>query len=97
MPALQSIFVKAYWSLVGLGVVWAVFILSLCVPWVQRQYVRCVFLGLCIGGIGDEVDADDDVFDRALYAHKFHTGFWHNVSNPEEFGFASKCSFFTMM
>lgn len=25
---------------------------------------------------------------HALYAHKFHTGFWHNVSNPEEFGFA---------
>ncbi|EUC38779.1 hypothetical protein COCVIDRAFT_87147 [Bipolaris victoriae FI3] len=25
---------------------------------------------------------------HALYAHKFHTGFWNNVSNPEEFGFA---------
>ncbi|KAJ5063986.1 hypothetical protein J3E74DRAFT_205495 [Bipolaris maydis] len=25
---------------------------------------------------------------HALYAHKFHTGFWSNVSNPEEFGFA---------
>lgn len=28
--------------------------------------------------------------DSALYAHKLHTGFWSNVSNPEEFGFASK-------
>jgi len=26
----------------------------------------------------------------ALYAHKFNTNFWHNVSNPEEFGFASQ-------
>ncbi|KAF2021776.1 alpha/beta-hydrolase [Aaosphaeria arxii CBS 175.79] len=25
---------------------------------------------------------------HALYAHKLHTGFWNNVSNPEEFGFA---------
>ncbi|EMD65513.1 hypothetical protein COCSADRAFT_159156 [Bipolaris sorokiniana ND90Pr] len=25
---------------------------------------------------------------HALYAHKLHTGFWSNVSNPEEFGFA---------
>ncbi|KAI4652738.1 uncharacterized protein J4E78_007565 [Alternaria triticimaculans] len=25
---------------------------------------------------------------HALYAHKFHTGFYHNVTNPEEFGFA---------
>ncbi|PZD46735.1 hypothetical protein A1F97_00510 [Pyrenophora tritici-repentis] len=24
----------------------------------------------------------------ALYAHKFNTNFWHNVTNPEEFGFA---------
>ncbi|KAH7127024.1 Alpha/Beta hydrolase protein [Dendryphion nanum] len=23
-----------------------------------------------------------------LYSHKLHTAFWHNVSNPEEFGFA---------
>jgi len=36
---------------------------------------------------GRERRADDD---SALYAHKFHTGFWNNVSNPEEFGFASK-------
>ncbi|KAF2105300.1 Alpha/Beta hydrolase protein [Lophiotrema nucula] len=25
---------------------------------------------------------------HALYAHTIHSGFWHNVSNPEEFGFA---------
>ncbi|KAF2254599.1 alpha/beta-hydrolase [Trematosphaeria pertusa] len=25
---------------------------------------------------------------HALYMHKIHSGFWHNVSNPEEFGFA---------
>ncbi|KAF2271177.1 hypothetical protein CC78DRAFT_563710 [Lojkania enalia] len=25
---------------------------------------------------------------HALYAHKVHSGFWHNVSNPEQFGFA---------
>ena len=25
----------------------------------------------------------------ALYAHKLNTNLWHNVSNPEEFGFAS--------
>ncbi|KAF2003830.1 alpha/beta-hydrolase [Amniculicola lignicola CBS 123094] len=25
---------------------------------------------------------------HALYAHKINTGFWYNVSNPEQFGFA---------
>ncbi|KAF2659246.1 alpha/beta-hydrolase [Lophiostoma macrostomum CBS 122681] len=25
---------------------------------------------------------------HALYAHKIHTAFWNNISNPEEFGFA---------
>ncbi|KAJ4374062.1 hypothetical protein N0V83_002801 [Neocucurbitaria cava] len=25
---------------------------------------------------------------HSLYAHKINTNFWHNVSNPEEFGFA---------
>ncbi|PVH97853.1 hypothetical protein DM02DRAFT_643959 [Periconia macrospinosa] len=25
---------------------------------------------------------------HALYMHKIHSGFWHNISNPEEFGFA---------
>ncbi|KAF2643278.1 alpha/beta-hydrolase [Massarina eburnea CBS 473.64] len=25
---------------------------------------------------------------HALYMHKVHTGLWHNVTNPEEFGFA---------
>jgi hypothetical protein len=31
----------------------------------------------------------------ALYAHKISTNYWHNVTNPEEFGFASKyLSFF---
>ncbi|KAF2709709.1 hypothetical protein K504DRAFT_280846 [Pleomassaria siparia CBS 279.74] len=25
---------------------------------------------------------------HALYSHKLHYGFWHNVSNPESFGFA---------
>lgn len=39
MPALQPIFWKAYWVLAGVGIAWAVFIASLCVPWVQRQYV----------------------------------------------------------
>jgi hypothetical protein len=29
----------------------------------------------------------------ALYAHKFHTGILHNVTNPEEFGFASRYTF----
>ncbi|KAF1941561.1 hypothetical protein EJ02DRAFT_434719 [Clathrospora elynae] len=61
MPALQSIFVKAYWVLAGVGILWATFIGLLVVPTVQRH---------------------------ALYAHKFQTGFLHNVSNPEEFGFA---------
>lgn len=27
---------------------------------------------------------------RALYAHKFQTSYFHNVSVPEEFGFASE-------
>jgi hypothetical protein len=30
------------------------------------------------------------VGSSAMYMHKVHTGFWHNASNPEEFGFASK-------
>ncbi|KAF1934251.1 uncharacterized protein M421DRAFT_116750 [Didymella exigua CBS 183.55] len=61
MPALKPIFVKAYWSLAGLGMLWAAFLVALCFPTIQRH---------------------------ALYAHKFNTNFWHNVSNPEEFGFA---------
>ncbi|KAF2823552.1 alpha/beta-hydrolase [Ophiobolus disseminans] len=61
MPALQSIFIKAYWALAGVGILWAVAIGSLLIPTVQRN---------------------------ALYAHKISTNFWHNVSNPEEFGFA---------
>ena len=28
--------------------------------------------------------------DSALYAHKFNTNFWDNVTNPDEFGFASQ-------
>jgi hypothetical protein len=28
-----------------------------------------------------------------VYMHKVHTGFWDDVTNPEEFGFAST-SFF---
>ncbi|KAF2856919.1 hypothetical protein T440DRAFT_463133 [Plenodomus tracheiphilus IPT5] len=61
MVALQRIFVKAYWTLAGIGIAWAVCVGLLVVPVVQRH---------------------------ALYAHKFQTSFWHNVSNPEEFGFA---------
>ncbi|KAF9698701.1 hypothetical protein EKO04_003085 [Ascochyta lentis] len=61
MPALKPIFVKAYWSLAGLGIIWATFLILLINPTVQRH---------------------------ALYAHKLNTNLWHNVSNPEEFGFA---------
>ncbi|KAH9863214.1 hypothetical protein IAQ61_009491 [Plenodomus lingam] len=61
MVALQRVFVKAYWTLAGVGIVWAVSVGLLVVPWVQRH---------------------------ALYAHKFQTGLFGNVSNPEEFGFA---------
>jgi len=35
------------------------------------------------------LDLKFNVWISALYAHKFHTGFWHNVSDPESFGFAS--------
>ncbi|OAL56651.1 hypothetical protein IQ07DRAFT_626671 [Pyrenochaeta sp. DS3sAY3a] len=61
MPDLQPIFIKAYWSLAGLGIAWATCILLLINPTVQRH---------------------------ALYSHKLNTNYWHNVSNPEEFGFA---------
>ncbi|KAL6712664.1 hypothetical protein ACN47E_000541 [Coniothyrium glycines] len=61
MVSLQPVFWKAYWTLAGVGIAWGVFVLALCVPWVQRN---------------------------ALYAHKFQTGLWGNVSVPEEFGFA---------
>ncbi|KAJ4340061.1 hypothetical protein N0V87_002681 [Didymella glomerata] len=61
MPALKAIFVKAYWSLAGLGMIWAAFLIALCFPRIQRH---------------------------ALYAHRINTNLWHNVSNPEEFGFA---------
>ncbi|KAH9868623.1 hypothetical protein J1614_007695 [Plenodomus biglobosus] len=61
MVALQRVFVRAYWSLAGVGIVWAVCVGLLVVPGVQR---------------------------RALYGHQFQTNFFHNVSNPEEFGFA---------
>ncbi|KAF2032303.1 hypothetical protein EK21DRAFT_99168 [Setomelanomma holmii] len=61
MPALQPIFIKAYWTLAAIGILWAMFISSLVNPTLQRH---------------------------ALYAHKIHSGFWHNVTNPEEFGFA---------
>lgn len=37
MPALKSIFVKAYWSLAGIGIFWAVCILSLTIPIIQRK------------------------------------------------------------
>jgi hypothetical protein len=37
MPALQSIFTKAYWTLAGAGIIWAVFITSLLNPTLQRQ------------------------------------------------------------
>ncbi|KAJ8108971.1 hypothetical protein OPT61_g7798 [Boeremia exigua] len=61
MPALKPIFVKAYWSLAGLGIIWATFLIAMINPSFQRH---------------------------ALYAHKLNTNYWHNVSNPEEFGFA---------
>jgi hypothetical protein len=33
-------------------------------------------------------------FCSALYAHKISTNYWHNVTTPEESGFASKLSAF---
>jgi abhydrolase domain-containing protein 12 len=27
--------------------------------------------------------------NSALYAHKIHSGFWHDVNKPESFGFAA--------
>jgi len=33
--------------------------------------------------------ANVNAMHSALYAHKFHTSFWHDVDNPESFGFAS--------
>ena len=39
MPALKPIFVKAYWSLAGLGIIWATFLALLINPTIQRQYV----------------------------------------------------------
>ncbi|KAH8723958.1 Alpha/Beta hydrolase protein [Phaeosphaeriaceae sp. PMI808] len=37
MPALQPIFIKAYWTLATVGILWAVFILSLVNPTIQRN------------------------------------------------------------
>jgi hypothetical protein len=37
MIALQPIFIKAYWTLAVLGILWAVFIVSLLNPTLQRQ------------------------------------------------------------
>ncbi|KAF1842357.1 alpha/beta-hydrolase [Cucurbitaria berberidis CBS 394.84] len=37
MPALQRIFVKAYWSLAGVGIAWATFVLLLINPTIQRH------------------------------------------------------------
>jgi hypothetical protein len=37
MPALQAIFIKAYWTLAIVGIVWAAFISSLVNPTLQRQ------------------------------------------------------------
>jgi hypothetical protein len=30
---------------------------------------------------------------QSLYAHNIHTAWWHNLNDPEEFGFASKEAF----
>lgn len=84
MPALQPIFIKAYWTLAAVGILWAVFILSLINPTLQRQYVR---------NYKKRTRRYTDADDSALYAHKIHSGFWHNVTNPEEFGFASQYPF----
>lgn len=35
----KGLFVKAYWTFAGLGMIWAVFIGSLISPTLQRQYV----------------------------------------------------------
>jgi hypothetical protein len=37
MPALKPIFVKAYWSLAVLGMIWAAFLTALIIPTIQRQ------------------------------------------------------------
>jgi hypothetical protein len=29
---------------------------------------------------------------QSLYAHNIHTSWWHNLDDPEDFGFASKIS-----
>jgi hypothetical protein len=39
MPELKPIFVKAYWSLAGLGMIWAAFLIAMINPTIQRQYV----------------------------------------------------------
>ncbi|KAF2738371.1 hypothetical protein EJ04DRAFT_586939 [Polyplosphaeria fusca] len=61
MASLHPILKKSYWILASLGGAYAIFMLMLINPWIQRH---------------------------ALYAHRINSGFWYNVSNPEEFGFA---------
>ncbi|KAL2353013.1 Alpha/Beta hydrolase protein [Cryomyces antarcticus] len=61
MIALAPIFRKAYWTLAAAGALYALALLALTAPSLQRH---------------------------ALYAHKLHSGFWHNVNEPESFGFA---------
>lgn len=61
MPSFNPILKRAYWVLVIAGSTWALLILALLNPWLQRH---------------------------ALYVHKIHTGFWHDLDSPESFGFA---------
>ncbi|TKA49998.1 hypothetical protein B0A49_09200 [Cryomyces minteri] len=61
MIALAPIFRKAYWTLAAAGAFYALALVALTAPSLQRH---------------------------ALYAHKVHSGFWHNVNEPESFGFA---------
>jgi hypothetical protein len=73
---------KGYWVLAGLGAIWAMFLSSLLNPTAQGQYVYDPASRL-------EHNRMLMIGFSAMYMHRVHTGFWHNASNPEEFGFAS--------
>ncbi|KAI9783574.1 MAG: hypothetical protein M1816_001325 [Peltula sp. TS41687] len=73
-------FKKAYWALAAAGAAYFVSLALLCVPWVQRQYVRC------LAGINSlEITWADS--RRALYAHNINPSFWLDPNDPERFGF----------
>lgn len=54
------------------------------------KFAEAVRLTSCVVTAIEAEHAAEKNETSALYSHKLHTGWLHNVSNPEEFGFASR-------